>query len=121
MAGAASDLALLAGALAALGRELAAAEEIRDLAAGSPPERARELRLRARDVEDHAQDRWRAAVASYEGGLPRAAAVGRPPRPQGAAGRRRPVLTGVAALGRRLRRPPSRPSGHPSRRWTPPW
>ena len=67
LAGAGSDLALLAGALAALGRALAAAEEIRDLAAGSPPERARELRLSARDIERHAQGRWRAAVAGYEG------------------------------------------------------
>jgi len=67
VAGAASDLALLAGALAALGRSLAAAEEIRDLAAASPPERARELRLRARDLERHAQERWRVAVASYDG------------------------------------------------------
>lgn len=67
VAGAGSDLALLAGALAALGRELAAAEEIRVQAHGSPPERARELRLRARDLERRAQDRWRAAVAAYEG------------------------------------------------------
>ncbi len=43
-------LARLADALAALGRELAAAEELRDL-----------------DAERRAQDRWRAAVASYEG------------------------------------------------------
>ncbi|MEJ7795192.1 MAG: hypothetical protein WKF50_06545 [Nocardioides sp.] len=67
VADAGSDLALLAGALAALGRSLAAAEEIRNLAAGSPPERARELRLRARDIERHAQERWRGAVAAYEG------------------------------------------------------
>jgi len=67
VAGAASDLALLAGALAALGRSLEAAEEIRDLAAASPPERAHELRLRARDLERHAQERWRVAVASYSG------------------------------------------------------
>lgn len=67
VAEAGSVLALLAGALAALGRELAAAEEIRDQAAGSPPERARELRAGALDVERRAQARWRAAIATYEG------------------------------------------------------
>jgi len=67
VAGAASDLALLAGALAALGRELDAAEGIRDLAAGSPPERARALRARAHDIEHRGQQRWRAAVAAYQG------------------------------------------------------
>lgn len=43
-------LARLADDLTALGRELAAAEELRDV-----------------DAEPRAQDRWRAAVASYEG------------------------------------------------------
>lgn len=62
VAGAASDLALLAGALAALGRQLAAVEEVRERAAGSPPERACELRERADDLDRRAQLRWRAAV-----------------------------------------------------------
>jgi len=87
VAGVGSDLALLAGALAALGRELAAAEQLRDLASGSPPERADELRGRAGDVERRAQDRWRAAVASYEGrDCPTQRSVGQP------------VVSGPAAL-----------------------
>ena len=78
-AGAASDVALLAGALAALGRELAAAEELRDRAEGSPPERSRELRRRAHELEQEAQDRWRRAVASYDGSAhPRQRATGQP-------------------------------------------
>ena len=57
VAGLASDVALLAGALAALGRALDDAEGLREAGFGA----------RAHDVERRAQESWREAMARYEG------------------------------------------------------
>jgi len=79
VADAAADLTVLAGAVAALGHGPAAAAELRDLAAGSPPEQARQLRVLARDIERRGQQRWREAVATYEGAGQPSSSAGPPP------------------------------------------
>ncbi len=65
LAAAASDLALLAGALAQLGRELESVRELRRTADWLPPQQAADVRRRADDREQRAQAAWRAAVARY--------------------------------------------------------
>lgn len=67
VAEAASDLALLAAALAALGRGLESAAELRATARRLPPDQAAETRARADEQERRAQADWRAAVAGYGG------------------------------------------------------
>ena len=62
----ASDVALLAGALAALGRAFAEVAELRALADGLPAAEAAEVRERADAREHRAQADWRTAVAEYE-------------------------------------------------------
>lgn len=62
---AASDLALLAGALAQLGRELEEVTELRRTATQLPPLEAADVRRRADDREQRAQAAWRAAIARY--------------------------------------------------------
>lgn len=62
----ASDVALLAGALAALGRTLADVAELRALADGLPPGAAAETRGRADERQRLAQADWRTAVSAYE-------------------------------------------------------
>lgn len=87
-ASAASDVALLAMALAALGRALAEAEELRDRATGVAAGPAEALRARAREVERRAQQSWREAMARYEGRDVTATAF--PDQPPG-----QPVVPGV--------------------------
>ena len=72
----ASDVALLAGALAALGRALADVAELRALADGLPSDEAAEVRERADAREHDAQATWRTAVVGYE---QRRRLVGAPP------------------------------------------
>lgn len=62
----ASDVALLAGALAALGRAFAEVAELRAVADGLPEGEAAEVRARADAREHRAQVDWRTAVAEYE-------------------------------------------------------
>ncbi len=66
VAGLASDVALLAGALAALGRELADVAELRALAEGLPADAAAEARRRADRREERAQAGWRTAAADFQ-------------------------------------------------------
>jgi len=66
VAEAASDLALLAAALAALGRALEHAAELQAMARRLPPDEAAEARGRADEGERRAQADWRTAVAGYE-------------------------------------------------------
>jgi len=61
----ASDVALLAGALAALGRALADVAELRALADGLPPDEAAQIRGRADSRERRAGADWRTAVSVY--------------------------------------------------------
>ncbi len=65
LAVAASDLALLAGALAQLGRELDAVRELRRTARRLPPQEAVDVRRQADDREHRAHAAWRAAIARY--------------------------------------------------------
>ena len=65
LATAASDLALLAGALAQLGRELEAVHELRRTARRLPPQEAADVRRRADHRERRAQAAWRAAIVRY--------------------------------------------------------
>ena len=62
----ASEVALLAGALAALGRAFAEVAELRALADGLPATEAAEVGARADEREHRAQGDWRTAVAEYE-------------------------------------------------------
>jgi hypothetical protein len=62
----ASDVALLAGALAALGRALSEVDELRALADGLPVAEAAEVRARAGARERLAQTDWRAAVTDFD-------------------------------------------------------
>ncbi|HEX6151487.1 hypothetical protein [Nocardioides sp.] len=66
VADSASALALLAGGLARLGRELELAHELRRAAERLPPQEAADVR---RGVDRHvrrAQAEWRAAMSRYE-------------------------------------------------------
>ncbi len=65
LAAAASDLALLAGALAPLGRELEAVRDLRRTARQLPPQEAADVRRDAADREQRAQAAWRAAITRY--------------------------------------------------------
>jgi hypothetical protein len=65
LAAAASDLALLAGALAQLGRELEAVRDLRRTARQVPPQEAADVRRHAADREQRAHAAWQAAIARY--------------------------------------------------------
>jgi hypothetical protein len=66
LAAAASDIALLAGALARLGRELDAVHELRRTAGSLPPQEAADVRRRVDQRERRAQAAWRSAVTRYD-------------------------------------------------------
>lgn len=65
LSAAASDIALLAGALARLGRELEVVHELRRTASRLPPHEAADVRRRADDRERRAQADWQTAATRY--------------------------------------------------------
>ena len=68
-AAAARDVTLLATALAALGRGLAAADDCRERALGAAPPAAVRLVSRGDRLEAGAQDAWRVALGRFDGAV----------------------------------------------------
>ena len=113
VAGLASDVALLAGALAALGRALADVTELRALADEMASDEAADVRRQADDREVRAQARWRAAVADFEHGLRPVAEPDRSAGSEPPAGVRPPPGATAAATSSATAQPKSVPRRAP--------